>query len=177
MNREELFRKLHALSALAERGATPAESKAAADMLAKLMEKHDVTDAELSDDCVESRQFNYKGERERKLLLQIVTKVMPEWVGVSYYYRKNGRRLRETVGYECTKAQKAEIDLLFEFYKELYKKEEEMLYTAFINKHDIFGVGRSKNTEVTPLDELMKLQAMMRGLDEASPQKRIGDTQ
>lgn len=170
MDKVELLQKL---KALAIRGGTPAEGEAAAAKLAELMEKYNITDAELDDSVTEIYEFKCLTERDQKLLRQIVYKVLPDWNRCIYaIYRKN-RRVRNIVGVECTLAQKTEIELLLDFYTDLYRREEEAFFSAFIQKHRLFGDYIERDQPPLSLEELAKLEAMMNSMDDESPTLRL----
>ena len=60
---------------------------------------------------------------------------------------------------------------MFDFYRELYKKEEEAFYSAFIHKHKLFR-DSGEAVEVSH-EEYMKMQMMMKGMENATPHKRL----
>jgi len=174
MNKENLLRKLKSLASIAERGGTPEESKSAAEIMEKLMAKYEVTDADLSDDVVKAHFFKVKGSRERQLFVQVVCKVFPAWDGRFYGVTKGNKTVRNTTSLNCTMVQKVEIDLLFDFYKRLYKKEEERLFMAFVQKHQIFRERpEDDDSPRMPVEEWMKLSALMKGMEDATPYKQI----
>ena len=45
---------------------------------------------------------------------------------------------RQKIGVYCTKAQKLEIELEFEFYERLFEEQQELFLSAFIQKQRIF---------------------------------------
>lgn len=48
------------------------------------------------------------------------------------------RNTRQKIGIYCTKAQKLEIELEFEFYERLFEEQQEIFLSAFIQKQRIF---------------------------------------
>lgn len=173
MTRDEILRKLKRLMALAERGGTQEEANAANIKLAELMIKHDITDEELSDTTQNVYEFKHANNRERSLLMQVAYKVFGEWEGEYYNFMRNGRKRKNVIGFNCTMAQKVEIDLLFDFYNELYKDAEKMLFSAFVNKHALVGTSTECNEPSLSPEELQKMLTMMQSLDAATPYKRI----
>lgn len=71
MKREELLQKIKHVQALAERGAGGERDNARA-LLARLMEKYNLTEADLENERVETAWFAYHDELERRILAQII---------------------------------------------------------------------------------------------------------
>lgn len=171
MDKQELLKKL---KALAEQG-VGGEKLNAQNKLNELMKKYNVTETELSDDLLLDCEFKYSGERERKLLIQVVYKVTNDSNAVySFIYTATKRHCRTKLGCKATAAQKIEIDFLFDFYKKLYAKEEKVFFRAFIQKHQIFGELKEDETPTpTTEEEQMRIYALMNGLSEEQPLKQI----
>ena len=79
--------------------------------------------------------FSYHGKHEIRLLQQCVYKVLGAQADRTAY-RSHG--FRQKLGYYCTRAQKLEIELDFEFYRKVFYKELEIFMDAFIQKQEIF---------------------------------------
>lgn len=162
------------IKALADGTTFEGERESALEHLHRLMEKHGITEQDLNDDVVTTHEFKFRNARERILLLQVLYKVFDNTSWTSYSYSKNGRKVSNTVGVDCTKAQKLEVDFLYDFYKRLYRKEEDLFFTAFVNKHNLFGSkptgGKSKELS---REEARRLAQMMNGMDDATPHKQI----
>ena len=171
MNKQELLKKL---KALAEQG-VGGEKLNAQNKLNELMKKYGVTEIELNDDLPLDCEFKYSGEREKKLLIQVIYKVTDNSKAVySFIYSRTKRQCRTKLGCKATAAQKIEIDFLFDFYKKLYAKEEKIFFRAFVQKHNIFGEIKPDETP-TPAtdDELSQIHALMNGLSDEQPLKQI----
>lgn len=170
MNKQELLRKLRAL---AKRG-VGGERQNAQKKIDELMKKYNISDEELEDEAVELYHFKFSGKREEALLTQIMYKVCDKTDNIyNFVYGKSGRTVRSELGCECTLAQRIEIDFLFEFYKRLYKREEELFYHAFVQKHHLFGTsGGGKENDIS-LDELMRIAQLMSGLSNETPLRQI----
>lgn len=71
---------------------------------------------------------------------------------------------------ECTKAQEIQIRIEFEFYRDLLKEEQELLFEEFIQKHRIFRESGEPPKLPTPeeMERLERMWAMMAGLQEKS---------
>ena len=172
MNKKvELLKKL---KALADRG-VDGEKVAAEKMLDKLMKKYDVTDEELSADEVSTMVFKYSGAEQKKLLLQIIYKVTNKTdIFYDYINRDSGGVSRTRLGADVTKAQKIEIEFLFDFYVRQYEKECEVFLEAFIQKNQLFGNSlQADDEQVAKHKDLAKLYSMMNGIDKVSPLLQI----
>ncbi len=163
MDYEFLLRKIRTL----QEGAKTEGERRAADKAAKrIMEKYGISD--IDQYRIEEHTFKYSTLRERRLLVQIITSTLGE---SALIYRLNGKK---TILCEMTEMQAAEIEYSFDYFRHLYKEEEELLYIAFINKHDLFP------KDGTPCDEgeytfeyLMRLHHLMEGLSDSSIHKAL----
>lgn len=90
---------------------------------------------ELAQDKYIFTLFSYNGALGRKLLSQCIYKVMGYDSDRTQYKPPH---TRQKIGVYCTKAQKLEIELEFEFYKRLFEKQQELFLSAFIQKQRIF---------------------------------------
>ena len=105
-------------------------------MLQRLLEKNGISTLEgLEKDEEEYFLFSYKGKHEIKLLKQCVYKVMG-YSDHTTYYRTRGTR--QKIGIYCTKAQRIEIELEFEFYRNVFYEELPSFMNAFIQAQEIF---------------------------------------
>lgn len=162
------------IKALADTG-TGGEKLNAKRKLEQFMRRYGIKDEDLCDEVAEDREFAYSGEREKRLLAQIMYKVTnEEHCCYGYVYRLSGRACKNRLGCKCTKAQEIEIKMLFDFYKRLYEKEEEVLFNAFVQKHRLFGVTPDdyEPQTMTPAEKF-RLMTMMAGLRDETPLKQI----
>ena len=158
---------LQKLKALAERG-VGGEKEGAERKLKQLMAKYGVDQLELEGDQVSRYEIKYRGEFEHRLLSQIVYRARNDKEG--QYHRRHGQGSRSILIVECTKAQEIQIRIEFEFYRDLLKEEQELLFEAFIQKHRLFG-DSGEEAELPTLEEMERLErmwAMMAGLQEKS---------
>ena len=166
----DVMRRLHKLLELARRGEA-GEKDNAERMLAKTMAKYGVTMEQLSDETKAWYRFTYSNVSERDLLINILCKVL----------NTNGIQWRRRRAYgliELTKVQHVEAGMLYDLYRRQWKREQQRLFSAFVNKHRIFGdVAPEPNEDRKPLtpEELARLKAMMRGLDDVHVHKQIGE--
>lgn len=173
MKKEELLKKIKAVAALAERG-VGGEKENAETTLRCLMEKYGILEDELDEDTRKRHDFEYHGKEQKMLLVQIVYKV----TGGNAYnlvYTETGRKVKTKLGADCTPAEKVEIEYLFDFYKNLWEREKAAFLSAFIQKHKIFAIREDIEPKEMPLEDLIKMQALMNGMSDESPLRAIGD--
>lgn len=170
-DKQELLKKL---KVLAEQG-VGGEKLNAQKKLDALMKKYGISEEELSDDIPVRCEFKFKGNREKRLLIQVVYKVTNDADAVyEFLYTYSGRTCRTKLGCNATAAQKIEIDFLFDFYKNLYVKEEEFFYRAFIQKHRLFGeLKAGQKGEEYDYEALSRMHTLMGGMSDEQPLKQI----
>lgn len=120
MDKTALLKKIRAL---AEHG-VGGEAENAEKLLARMMKKYGISEAELDEETRVRHDFTYHGGEEKKILKQVVYKVTG---GYTYelVYTASGRKVRTQLGADCTPAEKVEIEYLFDFYKRLWEKEKD----------------------------------------------------
>lgn len=89
---------------------------------------------------------------------------MPEYQSKVYKYIY-GKGSRSICGIKCTKSEGLQIQIEYDFYRELWKEEEDFFFKCFIQKHDIFGKSSTEEnkTKLTK-EEIMRMQSMMKGM-------------
>lgn len=167
-NKEKLLKKIKTLS---ERG-VGGEKESAEKLLSQLMEKYKITEDEISEDLVEFEWFRYKDNIQKRLLNQVIYMILGN---VDTYKRKGGRH--KLVGAYCTAAQKFEIEMNFEFFRNAMEKELETFYTAFCHKNRLFPseeIAREKTSEdeISNIESL-KIGMMMEGMERHTIKKMI----
>jgi hypothetical protein len=127
---KNLARKVYRLSEDGRDG----EAKAAKNRLNHLLDKYDLTLAEVIDDGEEKTDhfWTYKTRHERKLLQQIIYAVCGHFDGLFERTDRQGR------GIPCTETEAADISEQYEYYRTLWKEELDTLQDAFIQRHNIF---------------------------------------
>lgn len=170
--KKELLKKLQAL---AERG-VGGEKETAERKLRQLMEKYGIDEMEFAEDKLEEFEFKYKNAQEEQLIRQLFYKMFgKEWrsKGYTYRYGKGSKSIR---GIECTKAEGIQLQVEYEFYKQLWQEEMELFWDAFIQKHRIFSM-RPEDTEgsdepMTPerMAEIMRMSQMMDAMQDKTAQ-------
>lgn len=159
---EKTIQRIKKLQALAERG-VGGEKETAEKMLQRLLKKNGIsTLEELEEDEVEYFLFSYKGRHEIKLLKQCMYKVLGASEKI-VSYRTSGTR--QKIGIYCTKAQRIEIELEFEFYRNVFYEELSTFMDAFIQAQKIFPPDAPQGS----FDELnerdMKIAFMASGIE------------
>lgn len=132
---EKTIQRIKKLQALAERG-VGGEKTTAQKKLAKLLKDNGINSLEeLQKEEYEYTIFSYNGKHEIKLLRQCMYKVMGAKSDRTAY-KPYGQR--QKIGIYCTKAQKIEIELEFEFYRNVFYEELSTFMDAFIQAQKIF---------------------------------------
>lgn len=170
---KDLLKKLRELSMRGVDG----EKENAQKLFDRLSKKYGISESELDDECITVHQFTYHGAFEKRLLIQIIAKVLnadPNF----YIYTSNltGRKKRTILGAECTETQSIEINFLFDFYNALYQKELEYFLIAFIRKHNLYKEIED-DEEIPPStlseEELRKISMLADGLSYETPYLRM----
>lgn len=162
---EKTIQRIKKLQALAERG-VGGEKTTAQKKLAKLLKDNGINSLdELQKEKYEYTIFSYNGKHEIKLLRQCMYKVMGAKSDRTAY-KPYGRR--QKIGIYCTKAQKIEIELEFEFYRNVFYEELSTFMDAFIQAQKIFP----EDAPVGDYDEFnerdMKIAFMATGIERRS---------
>lgn len=154
--------RIKKLQALAKRG-VGGEKTTAEKMLQKMLKKNGIKSLEeLETDSYEYTLFSYHGKHEIKLLRQCMYKVM----GVDSdrtTYRTKGTR--QKIGIYCTKAQKIEIELEFEFYRNVFYEDLSTFMDAFIQAQRIFPPDAPKGDIDECNEHDLKMALMAQGID------------
>lgn len=135
-DREILLEKMEKLKTLAERGVGGEKENAAA-LLARFMEKHGITEADLDDLKTQTYWIRYKTDWERRLIFQITYMHLGSGHAFGCVGTYTGRS-RKKVGVDCTAAQYIEIQADFEFYNAHMADEMDLFYSAFLHKNHLF---------------------------------------
>lgn len=166
----ELLKKIYAV--VEHDGGNENEKTNARRILNKLMREHGLTDADLQGVCIETHTFKYKNDWERRLLIQVITKITNK--KESYKYKNTATKIIiKKIGVDCTKAQALEIMFLFNFYNKLWQEEKEMFFVAFIQKHHLFCNSSSGNGKKLSDEEVERLLMMMECMQDKSPLKQV----
>lgn len=162
---EKTMQRIRKLQALAERG-VGGEKETAEKMLQKLLKRNGInTLEELEQDKPEYTLFSYHGQHELKLLRQCIYKVLTA-AGDKTFYRTRGTR--QKIGIYCTKAQKVEIELEFEFYRKVFYEELHTFMEAFIQAQRIFPPDAPQGSYDKLNKKDMKIALLAEGIDKRS---------
>ena len=157
-DKKSLLKKLHALAERGEAG----EREAAEAALERLTKKYSITIDELDTEEVKVFEFEFHGDDEKQLLIQIAWKVTNS---LGNYSRKSTQLLV----IRCTEAQKLEIEFLFDFYRRVWEQQREMLLRSFVHKHSIYA----KDVWYERVANIEKMRAMVNCLSDETPVRQI----
>lgn len=154
---EKTIARIKKLQALVERG-VGGEKTTAQRMLDKMLKENGITTLEeLENEEYEYTLFSYNGKHEIKLLRQCMYKVMG-----ADSDRTKGKR--QKLGIYCTPSQKREIELEFDFYRNVFYEELQTFMDAFIQAQGIFPPDAPQgNGELTEDD--IKMLFMAQGIE------------
>lgn len=171
---EKTIQRIRKLQALAERG-VGGEKETAAKMLQRLLEKNGIsTLEELEKEEVEYFLFGYKGKHEIKLLKQCMYKVLGASEKILSY---RTRGTRQKIGIYCTKAQRIEIELEFEFYRNVFYEELSTFMDAFIQAQKIFPPDAPQGSFDEFNERDMKIAFMASGIDKRARAAMIEESE
>lgn len=125
------------LLALAERG-VGGEKETAKKKLMELMEKYGVSDTDLKNESLEDHEFKYGDKNEKKLLCQIFYKINHEREVLAY---KRGRGRHTILVFRATREEAIQARVEYDFYKQLWREEQDFLLECFVQKHRLFWQG------------------------------------
>lgn len=170
---ERTIQRIKKLQALAERG-VGGEKDTAAVMLQKMLEKNGLRSLEeLETDEVEYTLFSYSGKHEIKLLRQCIYRVLGAKADRTTYHSKG---TRQKIGIYCTKAQKIEIELEFEFYRNVFYEEIATFMDAFIQAQKIFPEDAPQGSWDKFSERDMKVAFMAEGITKKTRAAMIADS-
>lgn len=174
MEKVELLKKIKHLAHNTE---FSGEQKNAEQTLQRLMQKYGITEDELNDEVVELHKFTFLGERQYRMLNQVFYHVFGNPDYKIYNLKYNGKLLENAISVYCTKSQKVEVELLYDFYVRLYEQEEEMFYSAFIQKHRIFGdwPENRESSRCVSESDILQMSQFIAGMNSASPRKQLAN--
>lgn len=143
-NREDLLRKLKALSERGEGG----EAINAADKLQQLLKQYGMDESDLECESREKRIIKYgTGQFDKRLLDQVVYMVMGD-VPV-YCQLIRGKKVPSVLVVECTMAEQIEIQAAYDFYAHHLNAGLAKYCEAFIQREGIFPDATKKQGKPT----------------------------
>lgn len=164
--KKELLLKL---KNLAERG-VGGERETAERKLQQLIEKYGIDEEDLAEDREVDFDFHYKNEWEKQLLRQLFYRMFNENYTSKTYVYKYGKGSKSVYGVTCTKAEGVQLQIEYDFYKELYYEELDIFQKAFVQKHSLFPDSSGSDREYTEEEkqEFSRIFQMMEGLSDKS---------
>jgi len=128
---DKLEAKIKKLLALSENG-IDGEKETATKFLNNLLDKHGIKLEDLDDLNICRHAFSYKTKMEKRLLFQIISSV----IGQVDTYRKQGGK---SIYIDSTYEDFLDIQMKFDVYGRSLNENIEMLYSAFVQKNNIFN--------------------------------------
>lgn len=160
---ESILEQIKKVKELAERG-IGGEKENAKILLDKLLKKYNISFNEVNNEEKDEYIFNYKTNFDEKILIQCLLKYSKSDDYLTY-------KQENKIKIKLTKLEWLDVEASYDFYKNLFSKEIDLLFTAFINKHDIFREknpnDNSKGKELSE-QEMESLINMMKGLSNNS---------
>lgn len=179
MINDKLKEKLQKLLALAERGVGGEKTNAQA-MLDAMLEKHNLTMADLSSEKKTERRFEYKNASEELLLAQIIRRVLND--DVVYVIRELKVVLQELTQYEYVMVRELVEFHLPQFRKEQSElrkrqnKERKLMEEAYVNKHRLFRLETEEEPPQLSPERLAELLEAMSKLEDVEYQKKLSES-
>lgn len=173
MDKDSVLKKIEALINIANNSsAYKGEKDSATDLINKLKAKYGITDdmiESLNDEKRTSHQFRYQGKEGRKILYHVAYKIIGNIDDLVVYTMKRKRQVMMLL-IECTDAEAIQIQFLYDFYYDLYHKELDLFMTAFINKHNLFGISNGQSGGPDYSDEdIDRIKGIMKNMRDDSP--------
>lgn len=167
MSDQKAIDRIKKLMALAERG-VGGEKETAQRMLEKALDRLGISVEELEEESVKIHWFTYKGSFQKLLAGQVAYKVID---GKYSAWRQKGTKTK--IGYELTKSQAVEFDMLFEAYKVALEEHFKVAFSAFVQANQIFSMAPSEicHKELTEAEK--KAVAMAAGIEKTQINKRL----
>lgn len=171
---DKIIEKLRKIKSLADEG-YKGEASAARALLEKQLKKYNLSLNDLEGDEVKRYEIRFKFKYQRKLLKQIIAANNLNGFGWKHSKRK-------TIGFDATPMQYAEVSNMFDFYVDLWNKEQALFYRAFLHKHDIFRpetqeaqAKRHSEQKLTneEKEKIYRMGNMMEGLSSEKYETRI----
>lgn len=170
MINDKLTEKLLKLYRLAIRG-EGGEKTNAVTLLNKLLDKHNLTLADIDSKLVQKRYYSYTTLINRTLIEQIIYKVTNV---EQFRFRTDIKQIRAKV----TNYQHVQILELIDFHIHNFKKEKEKFLkdftNAYIEKHQLFGQSDDEDYDILDGEEIKRIEAIMNNLSDVFYQKKLG---
>lgn len=172
-DKKELIKKLQAL---AERG-VGGEKEGAQKKLAQLMEKYNINETDLSDDQLREHKWKYHTEFQKRLLYQVMYKIIgKDFLDKAYRYI-NGKGSKSIFCMKCTDSEATQISVEYDFYCQTWQEEQDFFFNCFIQKHKIFPMDNNKKFDreqkEMSLEDAARMEMAMNAMQEKSIVQRL----
>jgi hypothetical protein len=104
--------------------------------------------------------YHSGNKADERLLVQIIIHVADRYDILS---RKEGKK----TWFKLTNLEHIEVEAMYKYYRKLLKKEQDLLLTAFIHKHNIFPATAQSNRagdQETSMEDQLNMMQLMGGL-------------
>lgn len=151
------------------KGGTPNEVEVACNKLEQLVIKYNIDLTELDSEELVELSISFHNIYEKKILAQVIHKVTNTLNNVYSKVKGYGSRSQLIVK-RITPSQKYEIEVLYDYYKELMYSEIDTLMYAFICKHRIYGDTDDDDSDTSTKDQqfLARVYQMMDSLQDGN---------
>lgn len=172
-NKMELLQKLNAR--VKDLRGNENERLVAEKQLNILMKKYGITEEGLGKTEVKHRDFYFKEEWERKLIVQVLYTIKGKDLNVRQYANK-----RNWIFTDLTDTEYIEFETLYPAYKASFQKELNIFYLAFVNKNHIFPPDSIVDTDDNSSDKYsradrMRAAMMAEGIEFTKTRRQIGN--
>ena len=145
------------------------ERENATKVLVNAMRKYGLTYDDLGVEEKKEYEFHFKGDFERRLLINTIAHIINEATVEFRRYKRN----RTSLFFELTAAQAVECEFIFMQVKKAWEKDVDLFFTAFIAKNGLFAEKHSGKSDPLSPEELEKIENLMNGIDKAQLRKGI----
>lgn len=148
------------------------EARNAEQHFKRVCEKYGIDPNSLSDDHITDREFKYKNKFHSKFVRQVIASVCG---GIDFYEYRIGGKKEPSVVVKITDFQFVECSERIEFYWDLYNKELELFYSAFVQKNRLFKKGGVYTDTGDPaeLEKRLRILQMAEGIKSDTPTKKL----
>ena len=176
--RQKVIAKIRKVQALAKKGAE-GEQQSAAAQVDRMMKKYGLSEADLETEQRERAWFRYQTQLEMRLLQQVIYSTVGDCDIYERWAGQKRKRVHKVLGVDCTAAERVEIGIAFDFWKEAMETELARFFHAFVCRNQIFPppelAKENPNPEPVPIDEAIRLNLIMSGMDAHTRRRELPD--
>lgn len=166
------------LKALSDRG-VGGEKENATMMLERLMEKHNISFDDIEEDKIVEHELKYSG-KDKAFCYQVISSVLGSLKGKVFEYKTSYTRAKVLL-VNCTESDYLLINAKIDFYWDVYQKELDIFYSAFIQKNKLWrkeDESSKDDEDKKPLtdeekERLWKMLKLMDGMVEHRMEKML----